>query len=60
MKRIRYESDTMVPAEIESMIKTMQHRILRDNLEPDKIICNIESFRGSIIRWFASNQAQGE
>lgn len=53
---IKYESDTVLPPEIDEMIEQMKKRIQDNRLEPDKIEIYISNFRGSLIRWFAKNQ----
>lgn len=58
MKTIRYESEVMLPGEIEHELNLMRVKILDSRLEPDKIIGNIETFKGSLIRWFADKQVE--
>ncbi len=57
MRIIKYESEkTIMPDEIMKMIDLCQDRIKRDMPEDDKVFLNVESLRGSLIRWFANHE----
>lgn len=56
MKTLKYESELVLPDEIDLQLKSMERRILDDLYEPDKVLCNIGNFRGYLIRWFADKQ----
>ena len=57
MRTIKYESEkTVLPDEIMKMIDLCQGHIKRDMPEDDKVFLNVESLRGSLIRWFANHE----
>ena len=57
-RKVIYESELIVPEEILKSIEIMTKRILESHNENDKILCNIESFKGEMIRWFAGHQKE--
>jgi hypothetical protein len=56
MRTVRYESALVLPDEIDVRVDLMKKRILENPYEPDKIIGDIENFRGFLIRWFAEKE----
>lgn len=53
--QINYESETLLPAEIESSFIKMIDDINQNKYEPDKIYLSMSRTRGDIIRWIANN-----
>ena len=52
---IQYESERLLPNDIEKQIEVMQERILNNHLEGDKIICFIGNFKYTLINWIHDN-----
>ena len=52
---IEYESDTLIPTEVASMFKRCEGRILRDNLEEDKLVMHLGGLKAEILNWLDDN-----
>lgn len=50
-----YESETLLPVELEKSFKKMSQNIYENKYEMDKMQLDMERFRGDIIRWIANN-----
>jgi hypothetical protein len=53
---IKYNSENVLPKEIDEAIRTAKQRIERDKYEYDKIYLHVDHIRSFLINWFASNE----
>jgi len=58
--KIEYEScnDKYLPECLHDEFEKTIKRVIEDRSERDKIRCDIESLKGKIIRWLASNHVK--
>lgn len=53
---IKYESETLLPKELEDAINKMRKNIYESKHEEDKIYLSIERLRHQIINWLHTNK----
>ena len=56
--QIEYESETLIPIEIDSAISILNKHIADNKFEPDKMLIDIENFRRNLLKWIDSNRTK--
>ena len=58
--RVEYESETVLPIEIENLLEGHKKNLLDICYERDKLDCYISSLRHQLIVWFANHLKDSE
>ena len=59
-RKLEYESEKVLPEEIDGFIKRLEQRICEHPYETDKIRCDFGDLKYNLVRWFAEKEAKND